>query len=93
MNTQKFLAAASLMALSLSSAAALAAETGHGAGEGQEKCYGVAKAGKNDCGSSDGSHGCAGAAKEDGMATEWIAVPAGLCEKLAGGSLEAPKAD
>lgn len=50
-----------------------------------EKCAGVAKMGKNDCGALDGSHGCAGKAKEDNMKTEWIYVPKGTCDKLAGG--------
>lgn len=50
-----------------------------------EKCYGVSKAGKNDCGASDGSHRCGGMAKEDDMETEWIWVPEGTCLKLTGG--------
>ncbi|MAI62490.1 MAG: hypothetical protein CBB87_08440 [Micavibrio sp. TMED27] len=54
----------------------------------KEKCYGVAKAGKNDCGAADKSHACAGMAKEDASPVEWVAVPKGLCEKLAGGSLK-----
>ena len=50
-----------------------------------EKCYGVAKAGKNDCG--NGAHSCAGhAGAKDGDKNEWVKVPAGLCAKLAGGS-------
>jgi len=53
---------------------------------GKEKCYGVAKAGKNDCAS--GSNGCAGMAKKDGDG--FLAVPTGLCEKLVGGTLAAP---
>lgn len=52
---------------------------------GKEKCYGVAKAGKNDCGSKDGSHSCAGLAKKDNDANEWVLLPAGICDKLAGG--------
>ena len=52
----------------------------------QEKCYGVAKAGQNDCASSNGSHTCAGQAKTDNDATEWKNVPKGTCEK-AGGKL------
>ncbi len=55
--------------------------------EGKEKCYGVAKAGMNDCGSLDGAHGCASAAKVDGDVTEWVLVPKGLCHKLVGGKL------
>ena len=52
-----------------------------------EKCYGVAKAGQNDCGDAKGRHGCMGAAEVDGDPTEWVSVPTGLCEKLVGGSL------
>ncbi|ABZ78739.1 conserved hypothetical protein [Shewanella halifaxensis HAW-EB4] len=56
-----------------------------------EKCAGVAKAGANDCGALDGSHGCAGQAKEDNMPTEWIYVPAGTCDKITGGEVKAVK--
>lgn len=54
----------------------------------REKCYGVAKAGKNDCATADGKHSCAGTVKTDADATAWISLPKGTCEKLAGGSLE-----
>ncbi len=54
-----------------------------------EKCYGVAKAGKNDCQTSTSS--CAGTSKTDGQKDAWIYVPAGLCEKLDGGSTTAMK--
>lgn len=59
-----------------------------GIGEGQEKCYGVVKAGMNDCASSDGAHSCGAQATADAMATDWVSVPKGLCEKLANGSTE-----
>jgi uncharacterized membrane protein len=49
-----------------------------------EKCYGVAKAGKNDCAGK--GHGCAGQAKGDGDAGEWIKLPKGTCDKLVNGS-------
>jgi len=49
-----------------------------------EKCAGVSKAGKNDCGALDGSHNCGGMAKEDNSAHEWVYVPEGTCEKLGG---------
>lgn len=52
-----------------------------------EKCAGVAKAGKNDCGALDGSHGCAGMAKEDDSPNEWVYVAEGTCEKLTGGKV------
>lgn len=60
---------------------------GKDAATAKEKCYGVAKAGKNDCASLNKTHSCAGQAKADGDANEWVYVPAGLCDKLAGGKL------
>ena len=56
----------------------------------KEKCYGIAKAGENDCKSSDGKHDCGGYATEDNLPTEWKWVPAGMCEKK-GGKLSGPK--
>lgn len=52
----------------------------------REKCYGVAKAGKNDCAAKDGAHSCAGQSKKDNDNMTWIYVPKGLCDKLANGS-------
>ena len=52
-----------------------------------EKCYGVVKAGKNEC--AGGAHSCQGLSKKDGDAKEWINVPKGTCERLVGGSLTA----
>jgi uncharacterized membrane protein len=57
---------------------------------GQEKCYGIAKAGQNDCGTA--KHACAGeGAKKDGDPSEWKYVEKGMCEKVGGKSM-APKA-
>jgi uncharacterized membrane protein len=56
----------------------------------KEKCYGIAKAGKNDCKASDGAHACQGLATKDNAATDWVNVGKGTCEKD-GGSLTAPK--
>ncbi len=56
---------------------------------GTEKCYGVAKAGQNDCGTA--KHACAGqGAKTDNDPTEWKYVAKGTCEKM-GGKMAAPK--
>lgn len=55
--------------------------------KGKEKCYGVAKAGKNDCAAN--GHACAGQAKKDRDAKEWIYVPTGTCDKIVGGSTAA----
>ena len=52
-----------------------------------EKCYGIAKAGKNDCGSKKGSHSCAGSAKISGAKDEWVLLPKGTCKKIVNGSL------
>ena len=52
-----------------------------------EKCYGVAKAGMNDC--KSGMHGCKGKAKADGEKDSFIVVPKGTCAKIAGGSTKA----
>ena len=55
---------------------------------GVEKCYGVAKTGKNDCKSL--SSACAGHSTSDGQKDAFIALPAGTCERIVGGSLQAP---
>ena len=49
-----------------------------------EKCAGVAKAGKNDCGALDGSHQCGGMSTVDDDSNEWVYVPKGTCEKIGG---------
>ena len=54
-----------------------------------EKCFGIAKAGKNDCQTATSS--CAGTSKKDHEASAWLAVPKGTCDKIAGGSLTAAK--
>ena len=54
----------------------------------KEKCFGIAKAGKNDCAAANGSHSCAGQAKADNDAHEWKYVNKGECEGL-GGTLAA----
>jgi len=57
--------------------------------EGMERCYGIAKAGSNDCGTA--THSCSGAAKKDGDKKEWIFMPAGLCDRIVGGSTKPPQ--
>jgi uncharacterized membrane protein len=51
-----------------------------------EKCYGISKAGKNDCQTANSS--CAGTSRRDGQKDAWIYVPSGTCEKVVGGSLQ-----
>lgn len=48
-----------------------------------EKCFGVVKAGRNDCQTANSS--CAGTSRRDNQADAWIYVPAGTCAKIVGG--------
>ena len=59
-------------------------------GAAQEKCFGVAKIGQNDC--STATHSCAGKSKVDNDKAEWKFVAKGTCEK-AGGTLPKPATD
>ncbi|WP_193370708.1 BufA1 family periplasmic bufferin-type metallophore [Pelagibius marinus] len=54
-----------------------------------EKCFGVVKAGSNDCQTATSS--CAGTSRRDGQADAWIYLPAGSCAKIAGGSIQPKK--
>jgi uncharacterized membrane protein len=54
-----------------------------------EKCYGVSKAGKNDCQTATSS--CAGTSKKDAQNDAWLSVPKGTCEKIVGGKLAGAK--
>jgi uncharacterized membrane protein len=74
---------ASVLALALGQAQAADAKPA------QEKCFGITKAGANDCAADDGSHSCAGQAKKDNDARDWKYVAKGTCDKL-GGKAAAP---
>ena len=81
MKSAMFLASAVALAVSgpaLLTGAAQAAEN--------EKCYGVAAAGQNDCQTANSS--CAGTSTVGGQPDAWIYVPTGTCAKINGGSLE-----
>jgi len=56
-----------------------------------EKCYGIAKAGQNDCASKNGSHSCAGQAWVDGSPDDWNYVAKGTCQQLGGMDAETAK--
>ncbi len=58
--------------------------------EKSEKCYGIVKAGLNDCAIAKQS--CAGTSTKDAQPNAFLLVPKGLCEKIVGGSLK-PKSD
>lgn len=52
----------------------------------REKCFGVAKAGQNDCGSNATKHSCAGQSKVDNDPMDFKYVAKGTCTEM-GGSL------
>ena len=54
----------------------------------KEKCYGVSKAGQNEC--AAGKNSCAGTSKKDNDPTAWKLVAKGTCAKM-GGKLAPPK--
>lgn len=70
---------AGILALSGQAANALPSAPTH-----WEKCAGVAKQGMNDCGSLNGSHGCASQSSADNDPNEWVYTPLGTCEKIGG---------
>ena len=78
MNNRAVLFAATLAAI-VASDASMAQDKA-----AMEKCFGVAKAGHNDCASANGSHSCAGQAKKDNDPAEWKYVPKGTCIKMGG---------
>ncbi|MER2601908.1 MAG: DUF2282 domain-containing protein [Candidatus Competibacter phosphatis] len=76
-------ALASVFALGL---VAIASQATAAEEKSAEKCYGIVKAGKNDC--QTNAHACAGQASKDGQGDSWLYVPKGSCEKIVGGSLK-----
>lgn len=90
MDHQATIQAALAGLLAVGIAAAATAQTMPASPKENEKCYGVATAGKNDCATA--KHACAGmGAKADKDPGEWKYVPKGTCEKV-GGKTSAPKA-
>ncbi len=84
---------AALFTSSVLGALALATSAAHAGPvaqpSGSEKCYGIAKAAKNDCGA--GAHSCAGQATINKDKASFVYLPAGACEKISGASLTAGK--
>jgi uncharacterized membrane protein len=81
-------ALASALALGLAGTAA-AQDMG---GKGKDKCYGIAKAGQNDCANLSGTHSCAGLTKADNSPDDWKYVAKGTCKELKGLTAEEAKA-
>jgi uncharacterized membrane protein len=81
-------ALASVIAMSLASPAS-AQDTS----KEKEKCYGIAKAGTNDCANISESHSCAGQAKTSNGIDEWNYVTKGTCAKIGGKNFDEAKAE
>ncbi len=79
MNTRLAISTALASALALGLVGTAAAQD-----TAKEKCYGIAKAGQNDCANLSGSHSCAGKAKVDNDKGEWKYVAKGTCKDLKG---------
>ncbi len=76
-------AAASLMTLTLAATPVAAQE--------KEKCFGIAKAGQNDCANLSGTHTCAGQSKLSDDKGEWKYVAKGTCKSMKGMSMDEAK--
>jgi uncharacterized membrane protein len=81
MNTRHALILAAATGLFAVSSAAFAAEADH---SNQDKCFGIAKAGQNDCASTTGTHACAGQSKVDNSPMDFKFVAKGTCTKMGG---------
>lgn len=86
MKTRDTINAGVLLAVAGAMIGAVAASLRHGAPTSveRERCYGVVRAGANDC--ANAVHSCAKQAGADRDEREWIAVPKGTCLRLAGGT-------
>ena len=76
-----------MAAIALAGLFALSAGSALAQDKNQEKCWGVAKAGQNDCGSNKTTHSCAGQSKKDYDPNDFKVVKAGTCVQM-GGSLK-----
>lgn len=72
-----------LIATALASLAVTAPLAAHAADK-KVQCFGVAKAGQNDCASKTGVHGCAGESKVDNDKGDFKNMPEGTCKKMGG---------
>lgn len=79
MTKRQFLLAAALAGMTAAGVNAINA-----AEEGKDKCYGIAKAGQNDCANLSGTHACAGLSKANNDAADWKYVAKGTCKELKG---------
>ena|SRR3990167_9524042 len=85
-NKDKIILSAISAVLSFSTSTTIVAAKSDSVAQQTEKCYGISKAGMNDCAS--GVSSCAGSAVKDSQGDAFLLVPTGLCEKIVGGSVK-----
>jgi uncharacterized membrane protein len=68
------------LALAMGAALTLASAPAVAQSSGKEKCFGVARKGKNDCAAGPGTS-CAGSSVRDYQGNAWNYVAKGSCEK------------
>jgi uncharacterized membrane protein len=88
MNQRALIAAAAASVLALSTFGSIA----YAQDSGKEKCFGIAKAGQNDCANQAGTHSCAGQSKVDMSTDDWKYVAKGTCKTMHGMTAEEVKA-
>jgi uncharacterized membrane protein len=85
MNQRAMIAATALAVMTMGLTAVPAAA------QEKEKCFGIAKAGQNDCANLSGTHSCAGQSKVDMGKDEWKYVAKGTCKDMKGMSMDDAK--
>ena len=91
MNTRSIVSCALASAFSLGLIGHAAAADDMAKIKDKEKCFGIAKAGQNDCANLSGSHSCAGQSKAEMGAEEWKYVAKGTCKEMKGMTLDEVK--
>lgn len=85
-NKEKLIKSAVAAFLSITAAHTAIGASNESSATSTEKCYGIARAGMNDCATATAS--CAGSSKKDNQADAFLLLPKGLCEKIVGGQLK-----
>ncbi len=81
----KIIISAITAVFTVTASSVIAANKGSATEKQGEKCYGIVKAGSNDCATATQS--CAGSSIKDKQPDAFIFLPKGACEKIVGGSL------
>lgn len=86
MNKNNLIKAAITAFLTITTTSSALAAEAEGSATTTEKCYGVARAGMNDCSTATSS--CASSSTKDAQADAFILLPKGICERIVNGSLK-----